>query len=171
MACVTLKRPLEVMGSPHMETSPKRRCGIPLISSTPPSRTSFKKRKRMLETENKPAPVSTPSSPFIASTPSVANIESEIRRLHGRKLFTESHQNVSASSSSSSIASKDQPLFTMKQVTMICQRMLKEREETLKAEYDKILSAKLLEQYDAFVKFSHDQVERRFAESAFSYVS
>ena len=25
-----------------------------------------------------------------------------------------------------------------------------------------------LEQYDAFVKFSHDQVERRFAESAFS---
>ncbi|XP_019851261.1 PREDICTED: akirin-2-like isoform X3 [Amphimedon queenslandica] len=138
MACVTLKRPLEVMGSPHMETSPKRRCGIPLISSTPPSRTSFKKRKRMLETENKPAPVSTPSSPFIASTPS---------------------------------ASKDQPLFTMKQVTMICQRMLKEREETLKAEYDKILSAKLLEQYDAFVKFSHDQVERRFAESAFSYVS
>ncbi|XP_019851260.1 PREDICTED: akirin-2-like isoform X2 [Amphimedon queenslandica] len=151
MACVTLKRPLEVMGSPHMETSPKRRCGIPLISSTPPSRTSFKKRKRMLETENKPAPVSTPSSPFIASTPSVANIESEIRRLHG--------------------PSKDQPLFTMKQVTMICQRMLKEREETLKAEYDKILSAKLLEQYDAFVKFSHDQVERRFAESAFSYVS
>ena len=25
-----------------------------------------------------------------------------------------------------------------------------------------------LEQYDAFVKFSHDQVERRLAESAFS---
>ena len=81
---------------------------------------------------------------FMLAFFTVANIESEIRRLHGRKLFTESHQNVSASSSSSSIASKDQPLFTMKQVTMICQRMLKEREETLKAEYDKILSAKLL---------------------------
>ena len=38
---------------------------------------------------------------------------------------------------------KDQPLFTLKQVTMVCQRMMKEREELVREEYDKVLSAKL----------------------------
>ena len=70
---------------------------------------------------------------------------------------------------------------------------MKEREELVRSEYDKILTSKLAgmftiwdgytkkgkkslilpciistEQYDTFVKFSHDQIERRLAESAFS---
>ena len=43
----------------------------------------------------------------------------------------------------SSNSSKEQPLFTLKHVTMVCQRMLKEREEQLRGEYDKLLAAKL----------------------------
>ena len=75
------------------------------------------------------------------------------------------------------------------QVTTVCQRMLKEREEQVRVEYDSVLVTKLSgelscyiimcvcvlqcillfpEQYDAFVKFSHDQVERRLAESTCS---
>ncbi len=70
----------------------------------------------------------------------------------------------------------------------MCQRMLKEREEQVRVEYDSVLVTKLSgelscynmcvcvlqcillfpEQYDAFVKFSHDQVERRLAESTCS---
>ena len=66
--------------------------------------------------------------------------------------------------------------------------MMKEREEQVRAEYEKLLSAKLAgmyishsgvlvyycvcspcaDQYDAFVKFNHDQVERRLKESDFS---
>ena len=66
--------------------------------------------------------------------------------------------------------------------------MLKERESLVRNEYDKVLTAKLagrslvalqnyqlificcllLEQYDTFVKFSHDQIERRLAASTFS---
>ena len=65
--------------------------------------------------------------------------------------------------------------------------MIKEREELVRSEYDKVLTSKLAgllvlcdsicqiyhvvystEQYDTFVKFSHDQVEKRLAESAFS---
>lgn len=38
---------------------------------------------------------------------------------------------------------KDQPLFTLKQVTLVCQRLMKEREEHLKETYDKVLSTKL----------------------------
>lgn len=43
---------------------------------------------------------------------------------------------------------------------MICERMLTERESQLREEYDRILNIKLSEQYDAFVKFSNDQLQR-----------
>lgn len=63
------------------------------------------------------------------------------------------------------------PLLTMKQVSMICERLLKEQEEKLRSEYDKVLVTKLSEQYDAFVKFNYDQVQRRLNENPASYVS
>lgn len=40
--------------------------------------------------------------------------------------------------------------------------MLKEREDTLREQYDAVLTTKLAEQYDAFVKFTYDQIQRRF---------
>ncbi len=44
MACVTLKRPVEVLGSPHMmEHEPmvkRRRCGMSLFPTTPPGTSS-----------------------------------------------------------------------------------------------------------------------------------
>lgn len=45
---------------------------------------------------------------------------------------------------------------------MICERMLKEREEKLREQYDAVLNHKLAEQYDAFVKFTYDQIQRRY---------
>lgn len=45
---------------------------------------------------------------------------------------------------------------------MICERMLNEREEKLREQYDAVLTTKLAEQYDAFVKFTYDQIQRRF---------
>ncbi|XP_058612621.1 akirin-2 isoform X2 [Onychostoma macrolepis] len=76
-----------------------------------------------------------------------------------------------ASSGSASPSRREQPLFTLKQVGMICERLLKEREEKVREEYDEILTTKLAEQYDAFVKFTHDQLMRRFGEQPASYVS
>ena len=38
---------------------------------------------------------------------------------------------------------KDTPLFTFKQVSLVCERMLKEREEQIRQEYDKVLTCKL----------------------------
>lgn len=67
---------------------------------------------------------------------------------------------------------RDQPLFTFRQVGLICERLLKEREQEIRQEYDQILAAKLAEQYDAFVKFTYDHVQRRFErESIPSYLS
>uniref|UniRef100_A0A9L0RSL7 Akirin-2 n=1 Tax=Equus caballus TaxID=9796 RepID=A0A9L0RSL7_HORSE len=76
-----------------------------------------------------------------------------------------------ASSATSSPLKKEQPLFTLRQVGMICERLLKEREEKVREEYEEILNTKLAEQYDAFVKFTHDQIMRRYGEQPASYVS
>lgn len=65
----------------------------------------------------------------------------------------------------------DLPIFSMNQVNQICERMLKERETALREQYDKILTQKMSEQYDAFVKFTHEQIQRRFESSQCSYVS
>lgn len=63
------------------------------------------------------------------------------------------------------------PMLTMKQVSLICERLLKEQEDKLRSEYDKVLVAKLSEQYDAFVKFNYDQIQRQLNENPASYVS
>jgi len=68
--------------------------------------------------------------------------------------------------------SKDSALFTFKQVGLICERMLQEKETALRQEYEQVLSTKLAEQYDQFVKFTHDQIQKSFeAASAPSYLS
>ena len=80
MACVTLKRPVDVLGSPHVEQQPlakRKRCGPPLFPSTSspsasPSR-SLKRAKRMLEMDDQPvSPRFEPSrsvSQFLPATP------------------------------------------------------------------------------------------------------
>ena len=122
--------------------------------------------------------------------------------------FSEIHAASLQCSSLPQITTSDsnKPLFTLKQVQLICERMLKERERELREEYDKVLNTKLagkllilfngacrqiilvfgaqkcvfqdlsnfvlsfliLEQYDAFVKFSYDQVQRRLGEAPLS---
>nr|QEY10751.1 akirin [Dermanyssus gallinae] len=61
-------------------------------------------------------------------------------------------------------SSSSSPLFTFKQVNLICERMLREREDELRQHYDRVLNDKLAEQYDAFVRFTQDQIHRRFAD-------
>lgn len=68
-------------------------------------------------------------------------------------------------------SANDVPIFSMNQVNTICERMLKERELCVREEYDKILAQKLSEQYDSFVRFTHEQIQRRFENSQCSYVS
>jgi hypothetical protein len=82
---------------------------------------------------------------------------------------------------------RDAPLFTFRQVGLICERILKEREAHIRQEYDDVLNTKLagitntrfvisinteliikliidclIEQYDTFVKFTYDQIQKRF---------
>ena len=79
---------------------------------------------------------------------------------------------LSSPSTSSSVVSSAQiqnsstPVFTFKQVGLICERLLRDQETQIREEYDKVLETKLAEQYDTFVKFTYDQIQKRFEAGA-----
>lgn len=194
MACgatLSLKRSLE-FDPLHSsgQHSPKRRRCTPMTMSpaTPPTKSYH----------TNPSPFSE-VGPKINSGQIAAHLSAEFRRMQRRKQLSSQHSPPASppgsprdqsgpSSSCESLGSapaspsssyfnalssnkKEVPLFTFKQVSLVCERMLKEREDQIRSEYDKVLTCKLAEQYEAFLKFNHDQLHRRFNESAASYVS
>ncbi|OXU27727.1 hypothetical protein TSAR_015391 [Trichomalopsis sarcophagae] len=169
MACATLKRSLEFDPvHSHGRPSKRRRC-VP-IASKPPSASSFGEIAAKMTPEKM-----------------ADNIREEIRRLQRRKQLQLNPQSApseleppaspqpapsSSTTTNSSPSSKEKPLFTFRQVGLICERMLKEQETQIREEYDQILNMKLSEQYDAFVKFTYDQIQKRFESAAApSYLS
>lgn len=195
MACATLKRSLD-WESLNQRPTKRRRChpfGSPAGSSTSisnalnssPSSSSAAARSAVMEP--KPSPFADAVCPKLTPEKMAQNITEEIKRLHRRKQLTFNHsERMQDSESSGSEMGPDSPrrpdsppsmvknpekaLFTFKQVQMICERMLKEREDSLREQYDAVLTTKLAEQYDAFVKFTYDQIQRRY-EAAPSYLS
>jgi len=66
---------------------------------------------------------------------------------------------------------KNQPLFTLNQVQIICERLLKEQTDKLRADYEQILKARMAEQYDTFVRFTYDQIHNNLQANTMSYLS
>lgn len=105
-----------------------------------------------------------------------ASIRAELKRFQRRKQLQYScNMDISDGSSSGSDNSdspsrSDKPIFTFKQVGLICERMLREKESEIREEYDNVLTTKLAEQYEAFVKFTYDQISRNYDNTP-SYLS
>lgn len=181
MACATLKRSLD-WETLNQRPSKRRRC-------TPyggggggtPQQTPVK------STDKSQSPFMETTFPKLTPEKMAENIRDEIKRLHRRRQLPSSAlERMQDSESSGSECGPDSPrrpdsppslarnpekgLFTFKQVQRICEQMLNEREEKLREQYDVVLTTKLAEQYDAFVKFTYDQIQRRF-EGAPSYLS
>ncbi|XP_063244945.1 akirin [Bacillus rossius redtenbacheri] len=177
MACATLKRSLDFDPVHSPGRPPKRqRCSQMYMSPSSPTRH---------EGVN--------PSPFEAAcsrmTPEkmAARIHEEFRRMNRRKQLNypsgDGHDSASdvpmdspgsptSSSMTCAFSNKEKPLFTFQQVGLICERMLKEQEGRIREEYDRILHTKLSEQYDTFVKFTYDQLQKRFESDAMpSYLS
>lgn len=95
------------------------------------------------------------------------SIKAELRRLHRRKQLQYSMENSDGSNSGSETSEtssrSERALFTFKQVGLICDRMLREFESEIREEYDNVLAGKLAEQYDAFVRFTYDQIHRNYS--------
>ncbi|XP_030054967.1 akirin-2-like [Microcaecilia unicolor] len=188
MACgATLKRTLEF--DPLLsQVSPKRRRCAPL--SAPAASSSPQQKTFRLE----PSPFGGDVSSRLTAEQILYSIKQEYKCMQKRKHLESTFQQTdscsndlqphaflcggpavsgtsSASSASPPPVKKEQPLFTLRQVGMICERLIKECEERIREEYEEILTTKLAEQYDAFVKFTHDQIMRRYGEQPASYVS
>lgn len=179
MACATLKRSLDwepVLGG---RPAKRRRC-IPFCASP-----TQKERAFPTTSHNSPSGSSSPKSsvfPDVLSkklTPEymAENIKAELKRLQRRKqlqysMMENSDGSSSGGENSESPSRSEKALFTFKQVGLICERMLRERESEIREEYDNVLTAKLAEQYDAFVKFTYDQIHKNYSSSAApSYLS
>ncbi|XP_076357020.1 akirin-2-like isoform X2 [Tachypleus tridentatus] len=165
MACVTLKRPYEwdPILSPRNSKAPKRRRCIPLTSST-----ALPKTATFGETQLSPFEEATPT---LSSEQIVSNIRDEMKKLQHRKQLHFSHSESQVSESQfpdmsisygSTSNHKDQPLFTFRQVGIICERLLADREHHIREQYDRVMTTKLAEQYDTFVKFTYDQIQKKF---------
>ncbi|XP_060603112.1 akirin-2-like [Ruditapes philippinarum] len=198
MACgATLKRSLDFdpLHSPGQTTPKRRRCApMNLSPSTPPRHAQpspfgdvnpkltseqiaanltmeirrLQKRKQ-LHFPHSSSNLSPPNSP--SQSTSTDNVASP------SAMDSSSVQSLVQCSSNSLFTAlspnkRDIPLFTFKQVSMICERMLKERESQIREQYNSVLTCKMAEQYEAFLKFNHDQIQKRFSsDTVASYVS
>ncbi|XP_043919597.1 akirin-1B-like [Protopterus annectens] len=187
MACgATLKRPMEfeVLLSPQSQSQKRRRC-TPLPGS-PGTPSPQKCNTRVGETLQQSV------SPFGGEhrlTPEqiFQNLKQEYTRYQRRRQLENSFNQgegstsgeaqsqraplTAPSSPGTSSVKKDQPSFTLRQVGVLCERLLKDHEEKIREEYEQILNTKLAEQYEFFVKFTHDQIMRRYDACPASYVS
>uniref|UniRef100_A0A3B4G2P4 Akirin 1 n=1 Tax=Pundamilia nyererei TaxID=303518 RepID=A0A3B4G2P4_9CICH len=171
MACgATLKRSMEFEALLSPQSPKRRRCNpLPGTSSTP--------------NEDFPALETQIFNPvFLVSCLPPAeqifqNLRQEYSRIQRRRQLegafnqTEACSSSDAPSPSSSLnapssppgaSRKDQPSFTLRQVSYLCERLLKDHEEKIREEYEQILNTKLAEQYESFVKFTQDQIMRRY---------
>ncbi|KAI6225935.1 hypothetical protein M3Y95_00749300 [Aphelenchoides besseyi] len=82
-------------------------------------------------------------------------------------------ENQSASNSNRKVISDlyDRPHFSMNQVKLICERLLKEQETRLRYEYETVLNRKLDEKHEQYVQFAKEQLDNRPSSADFSYLS
>uniref|UniRef100_A0A8C5MUV1 Akirin 1 n=1 Tax=Leptobrachium leishanense TaxID=445787 RepID=A0A8C5MUV1_9ANUR len=186
MACgATLKRSMEfeALLSPQ---SPKRRRCVPLPGS--PNTPTTRGCGHRPESQPTPPPALSPMGTDLRLTPEQIfhNLRQEYSRFQRRRQLVEafnqseagssneaqaSCSSLSAPGSPGSLAKKDQPSFSLRQVGFLCERLLKDHEDRIREEYEQILNTKLEEQYESFVKFTHDQIMRRYGARPASYVS
>ncbi|KAI6182514.1 hypothetical protein M3Y97_00388300 [Aphelenchoides bicaudatus] len=65
----------------------------------------------------------------------------------------------------------ERPQFSMNQVKLICERLLKEQETRLRYEYETVLNRKLEEKHEEYVQFAREHLEARPTAADYSYLS
>lgn len=64
----------------------------------------------------------------------------------------------------------DVPMFSYAQTAQMCARLLREQDRKIREQYDELLTKKLTEQYDTFIRFTHDSVHKDSSNRLFPYV-
>lgn len=176
MACgATLKRSHEFDSLHSPGRSPKRICGE-LISSPKPQCPNYSHPASFVEAAHKLAngrQVSLSASPNRAASHSAASsqqssITASVSAGRLSALVDDSSRLIPAPSHTASLSasstslSRDQPVLSLAQVDLICQRIIQEHDVRVREHFDQVLNNKLAEQYELFLKFNHDQLRRKF---------
>ncbi|XP_065057207.1 akirin-2-like [Rhopilema esculentum] len=193
MACATLKRSYDFdpLMSPTQRSPKRRRCGPPVVSSpvqtADPSSSPFHQRTPKISSDELSASVleewkRIQKRQKLASSMSppqndqyqhhkMFQLQNPAPQFNMPSFNFNSPGSYPAPAFTENKSSKEQPMFTAKQVVMLCERLWKEREEKLKEEYDQVLHERLSEQYNSFLRFTQDQIVRQYSEPSCSYVS
>ncbi|KAK6327908.1 hypothetical protein J4Q44_G00035540 [Coregonus suidteri] len=187
MACgATLKRSMEFEAL-HSPQSPKRRKCNPL-PGTPVALSPKRCNQQSATGDSSMSPQSTCGGEHrLTPEQIVQNLRQEYSRYQRRRQLegafnqSQSHSQrdgpgqspgfMAPSAQPGSSMKRDQPCFTLHQVGSLCERILKDHDENIREEYEQILNTKLAEQYESFVKFTHDQIIRQYGTRPSSYVS
>jgi predicted transcriptional regulator len=57
----------------------------------------------------------------------------------------------------------DIPMFTCTQTAQMCARLLREQDKSIREQYEQLLTTKLNEQYEQFVRYSHDNIHKNLS--------
>ncbi|XP_068125109.1 akirin-1 isoform X1 [Hyperolius riggenbachi] len=156
MACgATLKRSMEFEALMSPQSPKRRRCTpLPGAQSAPsPQRCGLRPDSPLGQTSAVPQLGGdrrlTPEQIF-------QNLRQEYTRYHRRRLEgafshseaghageVQSSSSLTAPSSPGSVVKKDQPTFSLIQVGILCERLLKDHEDKIREEYEQILNTKL----------------------------
>lgn len=66
---------------------------------------------------------------------------------------------------------KGEKTYSHEELTSIVSKVVEQRERALREDYNKLLQAKLSEQFQSFTKFNEDYISRQIKGNPFSYVS
>ncbi|XP_032307600.1 akirin [Drosophila ananassae] len=146
MSCLTLKRPL-TFEEDFADNVPLKRRRLQIqINNTAPE-----PKPKATRSDKVPDDIQE-SLKYLPPLPDMDSSDSEMEI-----------QTASANSSPVRVkASEDVPrnLFTTKQLYSMCRSMIEQSEGRLREEYEQVLTQKMAEQYDTFIKFTHDQMYR-----------
>ncbi|XP_017009754.2 uncharacterized protein [Drosophila takahashii] len=68
------------------------------------------------------------------------------------------------------VTQQSKNLFSFNELKSICCNMMKKSEDLIREEYESSLTRKMAEQYDTFIKFTHDQMLKEIGQNA-SYLT
>lgn len=125
------------------------------------------KRRRFVPSQDVMAPSSPSASPPPRSSNNSTNFPSLISHMTPEQLSN----SIMAELSRTRRRSEDDGLISTRQLQQTCSRLLLEFESQIRSEYDRILSEKLSEQYEAFVKYTQDHLRNTKTSHSMSYVS
>ena len=151
LAVASLKRSLEF--DPVEQGVKRKRAEMKL---SPPSSPISSSSSASTTTTFSPNP--TPSSPSKQQQQQQSIFTSSPNK--NQSLVFKKPCSLTALASSSSTTTDDIPMFTYTQTAQMCARLLREQDRSIREQYEQLLSNKLTEQYDTFVRYTHDSVHK-----------